>query len=177
MDQRELQKDGVCNDKFPPADLLSQYEHVPEINRDRLHYQILKNQPKITAIVFLQHMLQRFSGCCLVSELAAALKCGVGEVYHIALILNRDMWIDVIIKSLPDCTGTLSLKQDSVDTLTLTHPNNSLLPSRSVHAAENMWRDALQCSHQKPLGADEVWLHWESINPRYPDWWIRQVIA
>eukprot|EP01064_Diplonema_japonicum_P005013 TRINITY_DN13326_c0_g1_i1.p1 TRINITY_DN13326_c0_g1~~TRINITY_DN13326_c0_g1_i1.p1 ORF type:complete len:186 (+),score=17.91 TRINITY_DN13326_c0_g1_i1:95-652(+) len=165
--------------QYPSDAVLAKYSHVPVVNRNRLHYPILKCTPELTGIVFLKCVLQHYSGCCSVSELLKVLPEGSGRavVFHIAAVLHRDLWVKLLVKNLGSCMGVVSLTQDAVDFLTLSHPVKDVFPIRSVTASENFWRDVVEGSSEPRLKPLDVWLHWDAISPRYHMWWMRQMAA
>ena len=164
-------------DSFPSAELLALYSEVPMVHRNRLHYPILKEASGLTAIAYFQHVLQRFSGCCTVAELMNSTACDRATLFHVTMILQRDLWLSVIIRDLAECRAVISLRQDAVDAVTFTDPSKDIVPCRSVHASETFWRESLQYSHEDILEAQQTWLHFESIRPKYQQWWVSQILA
>eukprot|EP01063_Lacrimia_lanifica_P018022 TRINITY_DN24997_c0_g1_i1.p1 TRINITY_DN24997_c0_g1~~TRINITY_DN24997_c0_g1_i1.p1 ORF type:complete len:188 (+),score=80.92 TRINITY_DN24997_c0_g1_i1:91-654(+) len=181
--KERLAKDALlaADDRFPSEAVLGMYAEVPTVHRNRLHYPVLKQLPGVTTLQFLQYILQSFSGCCTVAELSSCFPGGChAAVFHFALVCHRDLWLEVLVRSLADCRGIIALRQDAVDALTLAFPlPQAPKPKRSVHASENMWRSALHYSHEKEKAPkeDAVWLHWEVVRSRYHSWWLDQCVA
>ena len=164
-------------DAHPSDDLLKLYDVVPTVNRNRLHYPVLNGLPGLSTLVLIQHVLQAFSGCCTVAELMDSAGCERSPLFHLVLVLHRDLWLSVVVRDLAVCSAVVSLRQDALDAVALSHPRPDLQPRRSVHAAEQLWRDCLHYSHEASLAPTATWLHWEALRPRYHSWWVRQLLA
>ncbi|KAJ9468618.1 hypothetical protein DIPPA_19290 [Diplonema papillatum] len=173
--------------RYPTGPVLARYADVPAVHRNRLHYPLLAALPETSALVFVQTVLQRFSGSCTVAELAEFLvqnqpstpdvAATQAAVCHLGVVLHRDLWLKFLLLDLGACSGVIGLTQDSVDAVSLSFPLKLPPPVRSVWKAEMVWRSALMRSNESPLDKKAPWLHWEVVRCRYDDWWLRQIAA